>query len=111
MKKEEKCERKFYSMSELRSHTVKSTYRYYKTMENVAVFLDGTKKGIPEWLLKRLHDLFPTRAAPYELGYHPDNFWYVLYGKKLIWCESKSVTTERPQLNRYNALTLRKGED
>lgn len=110
IKEEEKCERKFYPMSELRSHTVKSTYEDYKSMEIVAVFSDGTQKEIPNWIRQRLPNLFPS-SNPYTLGYHPDNFWYALNGKKMVWCESGLATTERPQLNRYNALTLKKGED
>jgi hypothetical protein len=108
--KEEKLERKFYPMSELRSHTVKSLCEDCRTMETVAELTDGTTKNIPKWILLRLHNIFPNRN-PYILGYHPDNFWYALYNNKMVWCESGFVTTERPQLNRYNALTLRKGED
>ena len=108
--KEEECKREFYPMSELRSHLMKSFYEDAPSMETVAIFPDGTRRNIPKWVLEKLHNLFPS-STPYILGYHPDNFWYALYGKKLVWCESGLVTTERPQLNRYNALTLRKGED
>jgi hypothetical protein len=110
--KEEKYKREFYPMSELRSHLAKSYFEDSQTIETTFAFPDGSRRNMPRKLLMELQTSLPVRATQYtSVGYHPDNFWYALYKNKIVWCESKSVTTERPQLNRYNALTLRKGGD
>lgn len=108
IKEGEEC--KFYSKSELRSHLSDSYYEDPKTDGMVFVFKKSNKK-MPREHLKNLQQSLPVRATQYSaIGYHPDGFWYAVFNNNLVWCTEK-VTTETPQLNRYNALTLKKGED
>ena len=106
----EGVECKYYSKSELRSHLSDSYYMDHKTNGMVFVFKKYDKR-MPREHLEDLQQSLPVRATQYTaVGYHPDGFWYAVYKNNLVWCTEK-VTTETPQLNRYNALTLKKGED
>lgn len=98
---------KYYPISELKSHLAESCFEDVRTMDTVYIFPDKSQKAIPDKII-RDSGRIPNSSGAVDIGYHPDDdFWYTMVLDRLIW-SSKPVTTIRPQLNRYNALTLKK---
>ena len=102
-KKEEKC--KYYSFSYLKSNLAESVYEDIQTRNTVLVFPDKSERTIPLGQFMTMMRCLPGIETHYQIGF-VDDIWYVIFKGTLAW-SSKPITTQRPQLNRYNALTLK----